>query len=92
MPSVYPVPVQGVLNCGGNWDSNANYGLFYFNANNSSSNSNSNYGSRLNCQIQSKLKILAYKSWWHIPHPLVKIQRMKTASSRYRWYSNAAAG
>ena len=53
MPSVYPVPVQGVLNCGGNWNSNANHGLFYFNANNSSSNSNSNYGSRLNCQIKA---------------------------------------
>lgn len=36
----------GVLYCGGNWSSNENFGLFYFNANNSSSNTNSNYGSR----------------------------------------------
>ena len=36
-----------VLYCGGNWNSNSNHGLFYFNANNTSSNSNSNYGSRL---------------------------------------------
>ena len=31
---------------GGNYNSNANYGLFYFNANNSASNTNANIGSR----------------------------------------------
>lgn len=39
--SLYPVYV------GGNYNDNANYGLFYWNANNSASNSNSNLGSRL---------------------------------------------
>lgn len=46
-----------VLNCGGNWNSNDNHGLFYFNANNSSSNSNSNYGSRLSCLKLTDLTI-----------------------------------
>ena len=31
---------------GGNYNSNRNYGLFYFNANNSASNTNGNLGSR----------------------------------------------
>lgn len=36
-----------VLNCGGNWNDNDNYGAFYFNANNSATNANANIGSRL---------------------------------------------
>lgn len=35
-----------VLNVGGNYNSNDNYGLFYFNANNTASNTNANLGSR----------------------------------------------
>ena len=38
--SLYPAYV------GGNYNDNANYGLFYMNANNSASNTNSNLGSR----------------------------------------------
>lgn len=32
---------------GGNYNDNANYGLFYLNANNAASNQNGNLGSRL---------------------------------------------
>ena len=35
-----------VLYVGGNYNSNDNYGLFYFNANNSASNANGNIGPR----------------------------------------------
>ena len=35
-----------VLCVGGNYNANTNYGLFYFNANNSASNANANIGSR----------------------------------------------
>ena len=38
--SAYPA------NVGGNYNANANYGLFYFNANNAASNTNANLGSR----------------------------------------------
>ena len=34
------------LYVGGNYNSNTNYGLFYFNANNTASNTNANLGSR----------------------------------------------
>ena len=34
------------LNVGGNYNSNDNYGFFYFNANNTASNTNANLGSR----------------------------------------------
>lgn len=39
--SLYPA------NVGGNYNDNANYGLFYFNANNDASNTNANLGSRV---------------------------------------------
>lgn len=39
--SLYPVYV------GGNYNSNPNYGLWYFNADNAASNSNANLGSRI---------------------------------------------
>lgn len=35
-----------ILYVGGNYNSNDNYGFFYFNGNNNASNTNSNYGSR----------------------------------------------
>ena len=35
-----------VLNVGGNYNQNQNYGLFYLNGNNSASNTNSNLGAR----------------------------------------------
>lgn len=35
-----------VLNCGGNYNANDNYGAFYFNADNSATNANGNIGSR----------------------------------------------
>ena len=35
-----------VLYVGGNYNANANYGMFYFNANNGATNTNGNLGSR----------------------------------------------
>lgn len=35
-----------VLYVGGNYNTNANYGMFYFNANNDATNANANIGSR----------------------------------------------
>ena len=51
MAEVCPVPRQLEqlalpAYVGGNYNDNANYGFFYFNANNSASNTNGNLGSR----------------------------------------------
>lgn len=54
-----------VLCVGGNYNSNANYGLMCFNALNDSSNSNDNIGARL--------LVSSYTKRWLSPHHLVKI-------------------
>jgi len=50
------------LNVGGNYNSNDNYGFFYFNANNAASNTNANLGSRHLVFSRTRAQISPYRS------------------------------
>lgn len=67
-----------VLRVGGNYNSNDNYGAFYFNANNDATNANANIGSRHLVYKYYRYVFIA----WVSPQHWLKILPFRTGFSR----------